>query len=175
MKPKIKENKISLNINYNIILNNRAYLLKYVFKLKIKKMIILLLIKEVDNKIIHINEYIIISIYIRNTFNNLIKTIYFIIKIYIINNFKINILIDINIITSKKMLMNLNTKILILTKYQELQAFLNVVIKLNSYFKRTIRFKSAIIIISNIIIKMFIIYNNKIFNDKNFLFESDCV
>ena len=52
------------------------------------------------------------SIYVRNIFNDLIKTICFIMKIHIMNDFKMNILIDINIITSKKMLVNLNVKIL---------------------------------------------------------------
>ena len=56
------------------------------------------------------------SIYVQNTFNNLIKTTCFIMKIHIINNFKINIFIDINIITSKEMLINLNIKVFILAK-----------------------------------------------------------
>ena len=91
------------------------------------------------------------------------------------NNLKINIFIDINIITSKEMLINLNVKILILIKCQELQILFNVVIKSNFYFKRTFRFKFAIIIISNIIIKMFIAYNSKNFDNNFFLFKSNCV
>ena len=61
-----------------------------------------------------------ISIYIQSIFNNLIKTTYFIIKIHIINNFKINIFININIMMSKEMLINLNVKIFILIKCQRL-------------------------------------------------------
>ena len=38
-------------------------------------------------------------------------------EIHIINNLKINIFININIITLKKMLINLNVKIFILIKY----------------------------------------------------------
>ena len=95
-------------------------MLKHVFKLKIKKMIISLSIKKINNKIIRINEYVMISIYVRDTFNNLTKTIYFIIKIHIINDFKINIFIDINTITSKGIFINLNVKILILIKCQGL-------------------------------------------------------
>ena len=79
-------------------------------------MIISLLIKEINNKIIYINEYMTISIYVRNILNDLIRTIYFIIKVYIINNFKVNIFIDIDIITSKEMFINLNVKVFILTK-----------------------------------------------------------
>ena len=53
-----------LNINYKIIINNPAYLLKHVFKLKIKKIVTSLLIKEINDKIIRINEYTTISIYV---------------------------------------------------------------------------------------------------------------
>ena len=162
------------NINCEIIINNRVYLLKYIFKLKIKKMIISLLIKRINNKIIRINKYATISIYVRNTLNDLIRTIYFIIKIHIMNDLKINIFIDINIITSKEMLMNLNAKILILIKYQKLQTLIDVIIKSNLYFKRIIRFKFIIFITSNIIVKISIIYNNKNFNNKDFLFKSNC-
>ena len=137
-------------------------------------MITSLSIKGINNKIIHINKYITISIYIQNTFDNLTKTIYFIIKVYIINNLKINIFIDINIITSKEMLLNLNVKVFTLIKCQKLQTFIDVIIKSNPYFKRTIRFKFITFIISNVIVKVFIAYNNKISNNKNFLFESDC-
>ena len=75
-----------------------------------------MLIKKVDNKIIRINEYVIMLIYVRNIFDDLIKTIYFIIKVYIINDFKINIFIDIDIMTLKEIFMNLNVKVFILTK-----------------------------------------------------------
>ena len=79
-------------------------------------MIISLSIKKIDNKIIRINKYITISIYVRDIFDDLIKTIYLIMKIYIINDFKINIFIDIDIVTLKEMFMNLNVKIFILIK-----------------------------------------------------------
>ena len=79
-------------------------------------MIISLLIKKVNNKIIHINEYITISIYVRNTFDDLIKTACFIMKVHIVNDFKVNIFIDIDIMTSKEMFMNLNIKVFILIK-----------------------------------------------------------
>ena len=58
-----------LNISYKIIINDRVYLLKHVFKLKIKKIIISLLIKGINNKIIRINEYTTLSIYVRDILN----------------------------------------------------------------------------------------------------------
>ena len=66
---------------------------------------------------INIIKYIIITIYIRGIFNEQLKIIYLIIKIYIINNFKINIFINIDILIFKKIIINLNIKILIFNKY----------------------------------------------------------
>ena len=79
-------------------------------------MIISLPIKGINNKIIRINEYITISIYVRNTLDDLARTACFIIKIHIVNNLKINIFIDINIMTLKGMFMDLNIKVFILIK-----------------------------------------------------------
>ena len=80
-----------------MIFNNYAYFLKNVFKLKIKKMISLILIRGVKNKIVNINKYVIIIVYINDIINNIIKIICFIMKIYFINDFKINIFLETNI------------------------------------------------------------------------------
>ena len=62
-------------------------------------MISIILIREINNKINKINEYITIIIYIRDIINSVIKTTCFTIKIHIINNLGANILININTIT----------------------------------------------------------------------------
>ena len=51
------------------------------------------------NKIVNTNEYVTIIIYVNNIINDIIKTIYFMMKIYFINDFKINILFETDIIT----------------------------------------------------------------------------
>ena len=150
---------------------NWIYLHKNLLNLEIKIIITSLLIKNINNKIININKYIIIIIYIRNTFNRQSKTIYFIIKIYIIDDLKANIFININILILEGIIIDLNIKILIFNKYSKLQILFDIIIKLNPYFKRIIRFKSVIIITPDTTIKIFIIYNNNILYNKDFLFE----
>ena len=51
------------------------------------------------NKVVNINEYIMIIIYINDVINDIIKTICFIMKIHFINDFKINILFKTDIMT----------------------------------------------------------------------------
>ena len=92
LKLDIEKSEISLNFNYNIIFKNRIYLRKQVLNLKIKKIIFIISIERVNNKIININNNITITIYMKNIIDNVIK-------IHVINNFKINIFININTIT----------------------------------------------------------------------------
>ena len=70
-----------------------------------------------NNKIVNINEYAMITIYIKKIINDKKKNAYLTIKIHVINNFKINIFINTNIITSQKMIINLKTRIVKLEKY----------------------------------------------------------
>ena len=73
MDSNIEENKVLSNTEYSVILEDRVFLLKYIFNLKIKKIIASLLIREVNNIIIYINEYIIVTIYVYNILNNILR------------------------------------------------------------------------------------------------------
>ena len=69
-----------------------------------RKIIIKILIRKLRFKIYYLNKYIIFIFYIKEVlpdFNNIRIFVKFIRKIYIINNFKINIFININIFISK--------------------------------------------------------------------------
>ena len=101
-------------------LDDRAYFLKNVFKLKIRKMTSFISIRDVKNKVVNTNKYIIIIVYINDVINDIIKTIYFTMKMHFINDLKINIFFETNIITSQKMIMNLKTRVIKFGKCQEL-------------------------------------------------------
>ena len=73
LKFNIKKSEISLNFDYDIILKDYIYLRKYLLDLKIKKITFFILIREINNKIDNINKYIIITIYIKDIINNIIK------------------------------------------------------------------------------------------------------
>ena len=80
-----------------------------------------------------------IIVYINDVINNIIKTIYFMIKTHLINDLKINILFETNIITFQIMIMNLKTRIIKLGKCQELKISINVIARIQSHFKRIFR------------------------------------
>ena len=115
-----KENDISSNFECEITFDDRAYFLKNVFKLKIKKMIFFISIRNVKNKVVNTNEYVMMIVYINDVINDIIKTVCFTMKMHFANDLKVNILFETNIITPQRMIMNLKTRIVKLEKYQEL-------------------------------------------------------
>ena len=137
-------------------------------------MIFLISIRDVRNKVVNTNKYIMMIVYVNDVINDIIKTICFTMKIHFINDLKVNILLETNIITSQKMIMNLEIHIIKLEKCQELQISIDVIARIQSHFKCIIRNKFSIIITSNIIAEIFIVYNDIISKNRDFLFESDC-
>ena len=69
-------------------------------KLKIKRITFSISIRKVSNKIIQTNKYIIIIIYIIDTIFDVMRITSLIIKVHLVDNLKINILIDIDTIVS---------------------------------------------------------------------------
>ena len=95
-----EESEVSLNSNYDVTLIDYVYFRKYLLNLEIKKLVSFISIREVNNKVINLDKYMIIIIYVIELINNVIKKTYLVIKVYIIKDLKINIFIDINIMTS---------------------------------------------------------------------------
>ena len=67
--------------------------------------------------------------------------------------------------------MNLKVKMCKLEKCQKLKISIDVIAYTLSHIKKTIRTKISITITFNNIIKIFIIYNNDISENRDFLFE----
>ena len=107
-----KESDIFSDSECEVTLNDRAYFLKNVFELKIRKMIFFISVRGVRNKIVSTNEYVMMIVYINEIINNIIRTAYFTMKIYFINDLKINILFETNIMTFQEMIMDLEVRIL---------------------------------------------------------------
>ena len=71
-----------------------------------------------------------IIVYVNDVINNIIKTIYFTMKMHFVNDFKVNILFETNIITSQRMTMNLKIRIIKFEKCQKLQISINVITRI---------------------------------------------
>ena len=76
-------------------------------KIKIRKLISLISMRKIKKIKIKINEYVITQLYINNIITNKKSTIVcVIVEIYLINDLKINMLIDVNVLKSQKMIFN---------------------------------------------------------------------
>ena len=79
-------------------------------------MISLISIRGVKNKVVNTNKYVMMIVYVNNIINDIIKTICFTMKVHFVNDLKVNILLETNIITFQKMIINLEIRILKLGK-----------------------------------------------------------
>ena len=102
-----KKSNISSNFECGVTLENRAYLRKQVLELEIKKITFFISIREVSNKIVQTNKYIIIIIYIIDTIFDVTRIASLIIKVHLVDNLKVNILINIDTIISQEIIVNL--------------------------------------------------------------------
>ena len=97
LNKKVKKNY--LNIDYFVTLINRVYLNKIFSNLLVKNIASSIIIRDLEFNRYKTSKYIIISLYFSNKNAIIIISLR---EIYIINKLKINILVSINIIISKK-------------------------------------------------------------------------
>ena len=76
-------------------------MLRIILEVEIKKIFLSILMRELKNRIVITNKYIILTLYINKILSeDVSKIIYFTIKVYLFNDLKTNILINNNTIIS---------------------------------------------------------------------------
>ena len=121
----------------------------------------------------NINEFVIIIMYIDDELFNDISTIAkMIIKARLIDNLKINMLINNDVLVFLKIKFDFIDGKIIIDVYQDLVVKIKIVIKFFFKIYRIIRIKKTVIILILLIMLMLITYYNTLLKDKNFLFES---
>ena len=133
----------------------------------------LIRVKKFDNVIHNINEFIMITIYANDElFNDILIIAKMIIKIHLIDNLKINMLIDNNVLMSQKIKFDFVNDKIIINVYQNLAIKIKIVIKKDFEICRIIRTKRTVIISTLSIMLMLITYRDTLLKNKDFLFES---
>ena len=131
--------KSCFDFDYSMTCVNQKMLHNKILNLIIKHLDKPISIRGIDNSMHNINEYVVISCFMKrklsNDSNHLIK---FIMKIYLIDDLKTNILININIIKLQKMNLLFVNNILIINVYRNLKISINTIIKANLNIRRTI-------------------------------------
>ena len=92
-----------VNFKIEITLLNQIQRLKFFFNFKFSKMSLSIRIKKLDNIIYNINKFVTITTYADNElFNDILIVAKMIIKAYLIDNLKINMLINNDVLISQK-------------------------------------------------------------------------
>ena len=114
-----------------------------------------------------------IIIYIKDKLSNeSLAIIKITIEIYLIDNLKINIFIENNVLISQKIKLNSKNNKIIIELYKNLFVNIEIIIKDSFRVRKIIRIKEIITILILSTILILIIYNNTLLSDRDFLFKS---
>ena len=163
-----------------MICENRKMFHDKISNLIIKQLDKSIFVRDINNSMHNINEYVVIFCFMKEKLsddsNHLSK---FIMKMHLINDFKINTLIDTNVMKSQKMNLFFVDNILIIDVCKNLQISIDTIIKSNFNNRRTIQTRHVIIIFFHFTIEISIIYQNAdkqhdLSNDRDYFFEFQC-
>ncbi len=122
-----KEKSICLNIDCIMNLINRSFLKEQILDILIKWILLFIVIWELRTEIHHCNKYIILIIYMPDN-NDWLTVI--IKEMHIVNNLKIKILIDIDILILKNISIMLLSRKAIVSNYDNIELSLTVITQL---------------------------------------------
>ena len=101
---------ICVNIKYIITFIDCKFFDNLVLNLSIKKIQVLIFVCNINIARHLINNYLVLNIYIKDYICDRKSIVYICQKIYIVDNLKIKLLLNINIITFKQIIVNLDIK-----------------------------------------------------------------
>lgn len=113
----VEESEVLLDFGCEVTPTNCVYLRKFLLDLEIRKLLFFISIRGVNNKIVQLDEYTLVTIYVIDLLNNVVRKVFLIIKVYIVEDLKANMLIDTNIIISQEMCVDLKIKVYRFDKY----------------------------------------------------------
>lgn len=135
-------------------------------------MVIKISIRHLRFKIYYFNDYVVFIFYIKDVlFDNIRAFAQIIREIYIIHNFKANILIKANIFIFKKIIIDFVTQFIKINNCRKIIIFINFRTRFK-FIKLIIKLISRIILSSHIITLIIIVYVNNLSTDRDLLFKS---
>ena len=157
-----------MNIDCFFTIENRVYVKRIFFFILIRQLTISLSVREIENNIHSFSEYIVVNLFINNHViineKKTSTTNRFLIEIHIVDELKINLLINNNVFNTQRTLLNLKTQIATLINCRNLKIFINIIAKKNVDQKRIIRSKNSFKMSTKVIVQMLIVYYDNLSN-----------
>ena len=159
-----------------INLINRNFLKTQVPDATIYNINIFIKVKKINLNEYNINEYVVLRLYFAGKDQRIIIIEK---KLYLINDLRINALINIDIINSEKIVINIYNAVAIIGIYNNIIIFLIIKTRVNEFVRRLIYFINTVIILSEIykIISISGYYGRilYLFINRDLLFEPNCL
>ena len=139
---------------------------------EVKKMTVKISIRDLEFKIHHFDEYTIYIFYIKDVLLDNTRTFAQITReIHIVDDFKTDMLIEADILTSKRIIIDFAIQFIKIDNYRNIVVFMNSRARFESV-KRTMKSLSKIILSSRITMSISITYaNDKLSDNRDLLFE----
>lgn len=164
---------ICIDFDNSIIMINRKFLSNSISDLQIQIMKFSISIRNVSNKLINTNEFAIVSIHLNELANEKLAITVLIIEVHLINQLNVKMLVETNVISSERIILNLHHQRMIIESYQDLMIDINSKVRLHSNTRRIIRAQKSINLSSELTTSVLVFFNERSLSDDwDFLFES---
>jgi hypothetical protein len=119
-------------------------------------------------------SYVILDLYLDDIFEKKKKRNHLRREFHVVDDLRCKILIDMNILSSEQMRIDLISKSLFISTCRNLEILIRIALKSNARIKRVVHSKDITIISLNFIVSVSIyLKDKKLFSDRDFLFEFD--
>ena len=122
-----------------MFLINRRFLNDLKLNNLMKKFKIFIVVRNIEIVKHVIDDYLLIFMYVKKQIDNQIVVVYFQREIHVIDNFKAKLLLKINVINSKRIIVDLNRRQLFIKNCQNLTIKSKIIVKNNVKIRRIIK------------------------------------
>ena len=139
-------NSLCADFEISMSLIDRDYLTKRLSKIKIQKITTSVTIRDIEKQIYDNSKYVMIDFYISERIIDESVLAHLADEIHIVNNLKVNMLIDMNIMNSEQIILDFDKNILIVSTCKGLSAFIFITSK-DIRVNRTVRTAAKTIVV----------------------------
>ena len=103
-----------------------------------KKFKTFIIVKDIEIVKYVIDDYLLFFMYVKKQIDDQFIVVHFRRKIHVINNLKIKLLLEINVMNSKRIIVDLNQRLLLIKNCQNLTIKLKIIVKNNVKIRRVL-------------------------------------
>jgi hypothetical protein len=157
-----------------MFLVNTNYLNLTLSRVTILKMSALINVRDINNALHQSCFYVMLDLYLNDLINEKKARDHIRRKFHLIDDLKCKLLMNLNVMISKEMMINLTNKLLIISTCENLMISIRINLKSNSRIRRIIHSKKSIKVFLNSIISILTyLRDKKLSFNRDFLFESN--